>query len=714
MPIQVRYYKPPTAKRSHNLGIYRRMTWAHNKWFKLGIAVVILLLSYFGYQYYKSYRDNKLVSEQKEKAEKVFKPVIQTFDENISRNKSTDSVYDIDKTIRVIHEIDQAIINNDNLEDYLLKISKQDYRNVAPEVLEARKKLLQTTMEIYARQTKLKDQPDYWDLIREYTLAAGSGINPAGLASPIPTDAIRFDPDLSKKTYEDYLESKKVSDEVKAEIRELKTKLLKQLYEYSTVYYKYYDEWDRVCLHRDKGYLAIRSGQWDVVENEANKAIEKAPYDKEAHILKGLAMVASMPSVQQPTIQIGENPIGENNALPFLENFIQNNPSYSAPALLLKGVYYMKKGDVKTAKLLFEESAAYYPKQADMLQNNFDPYRMRAYLRKSKEGNQITEMYKTTMLGGGYFTPDLQLAKLYYAANNPELGKSKVLDHFQRRRNQSQWDYIISDIRFCETAFGKEFRKILPENHYLQLKVKPALIGDKLNLSVLNQSDKRLSNASLILCIQFTDMMREDYVAIKVDKTLPAILPYEDNSYESMEIQHEIFGKTKGVEDIVTVRAIVISDEGVNWVDTEEFKFENLKKQKESLTKLQTEEAKKLTTDIGFDKSQILNLIRNNAKISINSSKLSLNNILSVNMPKELAFLNPIFRLADDGNILIEPSKNQLNTQGIQLDFKLNKLTTQDKNTYTTKMYTQFGVFDITWYKDAKASSYKIKDIKFQ
>jgi hypothetical protein len=686
--------------------------WWKNKWIKLGLISGLLLLGYFGYQKYKIYRDEKLVAEQKAKAEKIFKPVIQAFDENINENKANDSIYDIDKTIRVIHEIDQAIINNDNLEDYLLKISKQDYRNVAPEVLEARKKLLQTTMEIYARQTKLKDQPDYWDLIREYTLAAGSGINPAGLASPIPTDAIQFDPNLSKKTYEDYLESKKVSEEVKGEIRELKTKLLKQLYEYSTVYYKYYDEWDRVCLHRDKGYLAIKSAQWDVVENEANKAIEKAPYDKEAHVLKGLAMVAAMPSAAEPNVSLNERPTVDMSTLPFLDKFIEKNPGYSAPALLLKGVYHLKKGDMKAAKLLFEESAAYYPKQADMLQNNFDPYRMRSYLRKSKEGNQITEMYKTTMLGGGFFTPDLQLAKLYYASNNPEMGKSKVLDHFQRRRNQSQWDYIISDIRFCETAFGKEFRKILPENHYLQLKVKPTLMGQKLNLSVINQSDKRLSNASLILCIQFTDMMRDDYVAIKVEKTLPAILPYEDNSYESMEIQYDMFGKMKGVDDIVTVRAIVISDEGVNWVDTEDFKFENLKKQKENLNKLQADESKKMRSEFGFDKEQILSLIKNNARISLNTSKLSLNNVLSVNMPKELALLNPIFRLAEEGNILIEPSKNQLNTNGISLDFKLNKLTTDDKSVYTTKMYTQFGIFDITWFKDPKSARFKVKDIK--
>ncbi|MFY7861096.1 MAG: hypothetical protein ACOVP5_02635, partial [Chitinophagales bacterium] len=345
---------------------------------------------------------------------KVFKPVIKTFEDQIAINKASDSPYDIDKTIRVIHEIDQAIINNDNLEDYLMKISKEDYRNVAPEVLEARKKLLQTTMEIYARQTRLKDQPDYWDLIREYTLAAGSGINPNGLMNAMPLDGIKYDPEMTKKTYQDYLESKKVSEEVKQEIRELKTKLLGQLYDYSTVYYKYFDEWDRVCLHRDKAYLAAKSGQWDVVASESDAAMKKAVYDKEAHILKGLAMVASMPNQTGPKISMGDVISNPNETEVFLNKFIENNPDYTAPALLLKGVYMQRKGDLKSAKLLFEESAAYYPKQADRLKSNFDPYKMRAYLRKSKEGNQITEMYKTTMLGGGYFTPDLQLAKLYF------------------------------------------------------------------------------------------------------------------------------------------------------------------------------------------------------------------------------------------------------------------------------------------------------------
>ena len=80
-------------------------------------------------------------------------------------------------------------------------------------------------------------------------------------------------------------------------------------------------------------------------------------------------------------------------------------------------------------------------------------------------------------------------------------------------------------------------------------------------------------------------------------------------------------------------------------------------------------------------------------------------------MPRQLAFLNPLFRLSGDGNVLIEPSQNSLNNNGIKLDFKLNKITNKEQATYTTKMYTQFGNFDVIWLKDAKGS-FKVADVR--
>ncbi|MCU0327853.1 MAG: hypothetical protein MUE53_02580 [Chitinophagales bacterium] len=680
----------------------------NKKWIFLGV-LALCIIGYAVFRYVKKQEDMKQEVIQKQKAQTVFAPVFKVFDDNISANQH-DTIYDIDKTIRVIHEIDEAIKKTDNLEEYLLIVAKQDYRNVAPDVLAARKKLMQTVMEIYAKQKRLEEQPDYWDLIRQYTLAAGTSIDIKGLASPIPTDIIKYNPETTRKTYEKFLESQEVSKEIKEEILSMKSRLLNQLFEYSEVYYKYYDQWDKICLHRDKAYLAMKNAQFDIVEQEADKAIALAPFEREAHILKGLAKVAKLAKNKGIAFEASNNP---QEVLAFLDKFIDKNPDYSAPALLLKGVYYEQLGQINEAKIAFEESAAYFPKQADKLQNNFDPYKMRPYLRKSKEGNIITEAYRTTMLGGGFFTPDLQLAKLHYKSNNIEAGRAKVLDHFARRRNQSQWDYILSDIAFCEQSFGKEFQKILPEQTFLKLEVDPAIVGDKLNLSIVNSSGRRLNNVSLILCVQFTDMLRDDYQAIKVSKTLPAILPHQSNDFGKQEVVYEFQDKKKGIEDIVNVRAIVISDEAVSWVDTEEFKFERIKKQRDELKKLKPEEYSQVAKEFGFNQAQIIDLLKKNAKIKVSESKLSINDLVSIELPKELAFLAPIFRMTSDGEVMIEPSKNALDKDAIALDFKFNKFNQKTEQGYSTKIYTKFGDFDIQWGKD-KNGNFSISNVTYQ
>ena len=113
------------------------------------------------------------------------------------------------------------------------------------------------------------------------------------------------------------------------------------------------------------------------------------------------------------------------------------------------GVVEGQRGDFGAAQLHLQQSATYYPKQADQLSDMLDPYKQRGFLRKSREGGLIIELYKSTMLGGGTFSPDLQLAKLLFEQGDFEAGRKKVMDHFARRRAQQQWDFIISDLRYC-------------------------------------------------------------------------------------------------------------------------------------------------------------------------------------------------------------------------------------------------------------------------
>jgi hypothetical protein len=47
------------------------------------------------------------------------------------------------------------------------------------------------------------------------------------------------------------------------------------------------------------------------------------------------------------------------------------------------------------------------------------------YLRKSREGNSIRELYKGTMLGASWFSPDLQLARLDFEAGDFDAGGAR-------------------------------------------------------------------------------------------------------------------------------------------------------------------------------------------------------------------------------------------------------------------------------------------------
>ena len=120
----------------------------------------------------------------------------------------------------------------------------------------------------------------------------------------------------------------------------------------------------------------------------------------------------------------------------------------AAPAFLLLGVHQSRLGQDSQAQLSFQQAAAYFPKQAKQLTDMLNPYEMRSFLRQSREGQFIVEMYKSTMLGAGYFSPDLQMAKVLFDKGDDAGGRLKVLDHFARRRTQQQWDFIISDVAF--------------------------------------------------------------------------------------------------------------------------------------------------------------------------------------------------------------------------------------------------------------------------
>ena len=110
-----------------------------------------------------------------------------------------------------------------------------------------------------------------------------------------------------------------------------------------------------------------------------------------------------------------------------------------------------------------------------------------------------------------------------FEAGDFEAGRRKVLDHFSRRRAQRQWDLILADIALCTDLLGDDYRRIFPEDAWLDLELDEAMFGSRLSLSVANRSDRSLHNATLVLALHLTDMHVGDYATVVAGDTVPEV-----------------------------------------------------------------------------------------------------------------------------------------------------------------------------------------------
>jgi tetratricopeptide (TPR) repeat protein len=602
--------------------------------------------------------------QQEAEAEQQFEPMM----EALEQAAAPDAPYDIDKTVRVIHEIDRAMQKEQSLEEYLQWASRQDYSDVAPEVLEARREMLDVLMRLYAKQVQVEDQRAMWEVTSELLLATLSVVSVEGEANWVAPEAgLSVDQEQAKALLQELKDERADRQQLMEDIAEIETELMQSLVDYGDVYYKYIEEWDQLSVLRDRAYLAAHNGDWEQALAASELAIQQAPGEKEAHLLKAMALIEM------------DNRENAGEIMDVLEDYIEEHPDSTAPALLLMGVHQARMGDSRQANLSFQQSAAYYPKQAGKLTDMLNPYEMRSFLRQSREGQFIVELYKSTMLGSGYFSPDLQMAKARFDAGDLEGGRAKVLDHFARRRTQQQWDFIISDVAFCHDLLGPHFWEIFPEDTYLDLVASASMMGSSLNLSVNNRSPRTLHNATLVLAVQFTDMYAGDYEAIAAPETVPSIEPRSDTDFGSVEIAHRIFGKDKTVGDIVVHRAILISDEAVTWVDTNEYRIEKAEafreqqRTREKLARAKPTPEPQLSHPLAKRHPEfqgtvdsLLEGVNQVAQVEL-ESKYGADNLL-VELPRELAILRPIFRLRY-GDTLYEAQDNVIEGDRIQLRF---------------------------------------------
>jgi tetratricopeptide (TPR) repeat protein len=639
----------------------------------LTICLILIVLSPFlligGCKARSYFADRAARKAQAERAEKEFQPAIDKMESAIAEGTKA-KAYDIDKTIRVIHEIDLALKNKANFKDYINQVAMQDYRDVAPDVLVARKQITGVLMKVYAKQIEADHQASAWDITSNFLLSSIAGLKfdlGGGLTGGFGVDRALV------KTYLSDLKAKHEKEtEMLLHLDALENELINAVTAYAEVYHKHIDEWDKLCASRDHAYIAANNGDWATVQSSAGAAIEQAPKEREAHLLKAMALIEQAAGNGEPVLHAEGGKALLKEAQAVLEDYEKNHPGSTAPALLLRANIMRNQGDLSAARNHYEHAASYYPKQAGELTDMLNPYAFRTFLRKSREGNYILHQYKSTMLGAGYFSPDLQMARMLYGEAQTDAANAKVLDHFSRRRTQEQWDFIVADIEFCRQIMGLDYERIFPPDGYIDLIVnKSRTSAKRLSVALHNRSDRDLHNCTLVLCINFSDMHRADYHTMTVGNTLPLLPAGEQVDFGTAPLQVEILDKVKTAADIVTARAVLVSNEAVIWVDTDEHKVARImldhnRRIRENLQSEDTVIKQSAVTEmLGQAKAQTTSSIGKDD--------------LNITLPQALAIIEPIFRLTGTDK-KISPDVNLIDNDKINLSFK-NIANFDDKKT---------------------------------
>ena len=651
-----------------------------------------------------------------------FAPAYEALSKPIKENTKE---YDIEETIRIINSLELAQTQSDDFYSFLEYMAKQDYSMVADDVMQAKAKLLIVLQQMYKLQQANEELSGMWMLARSVasgsaelvkntdvtdalSLTSISGIvaNPLGILNI--TSSVGVD-DAKVAAFEQYEKDMALKSSLVKEIEHLKTLYLEYLNEFAPIYHKYMQEWDRLCVNKDKAYLDVYSGRMVDGYNSASEVLKKYPLNREALLLKALSLInigsgqTNITGDSHSAIslqgEVGSSQYNVNEyyleAMTTLDTYIDNYPNRSAPALVLKGLLANHMGQEQQALSYFDQAAIEYPRQAAMLTDLLDSYKNRSYLNKTPEGQYLLRLYRSTMEGYGIFSPNLIKAKYYDSKGDVEKSKNEIFNHFFRRGNQGIYDCLLSDMQFCEEHLYNTFRQFLMERSYFDIDVKPetdwkfADKDDEINVSIYNRSDVDLENVRVFLCLHYTDMYKDEYDVVKV----PAKNIVKHHQKETLgTVQLQYPGKV--YDDITRIRAIVMTDDGICWIDNPDYKKNNaiaVRKDTDNQKRKIDDFLQSVSLNVGDIKQAINDEIgikggvNNDAEKTkewfskkkmeeIGSSISALwdkqDNKLKIELPRVLTFIEPVFSInpiQDEKAIL--PIENYLTGLTIRLKF---------------------------------------------
>ena len=513
--------------------------------------------------------------------------------------------YDIEETVRIINGLEIAQSQSNDFYEYLEYMAKQDYSLVANDIIQAKKKLLPILQRMFQLQKQHEELSEIWIIAR--SVGAGFGAlarnsDPTGTLSATAEayatgnlmGALSLGDNLGinqakAAAFDEYDQQQELKESLSVEIESLKMAYIEYLTEFTPVYNKYMKEWDKLCVNKDKAYLDLYSGRMADAYNSTEKIIKEYPTNREALLLKSLSLI-NIGSGYMNEPMDGEQilTISKEINLPdtikrnikwndffieadlVLDNYLEAYPERSAPALVLKGLLHSRLGENSRAMSFFDQAAMEYPRQAARLTDLLDSYRVRTYLNKTPEGQYLLRLYRSTMEGYGMFSPNFHKAQYYAQIGDYKKSQTEIYNHFFRRGNQGIYDCLLSDMQYCENYLYNSFKQLLLERHYLDISIKTDGLfssDNEIDLSIHNRSDIDLENVRAFLCVHYTDMYTDEYDVIKVPAT-NIIKHYEKKDLGTVKLDYE--GKTN--KDITRIRAIIMTDDKICWVDDPTFK----------------------------------------------------------------------------------------------------------------------------------------------
>ncbi|MEE0912235.1 MAG: hypothetical protein U0L67_07280 [Paludibacteraceae bacterium] len=723
---------------------------------KRGLFYLFLLFIFLGVIAILLWHFNFLMLQESEvyQPSQEFKPAFEALEADSPMDNPE---YDLEETVRAMNALEVAQCHSADFVSYLEYVARQDFSRVAPEVLEQKKKLFPILQRLYELQIEHKELNDVWMLMRSATSGASSfveEVNPIGvIGSMITGDPLTGTVSVAggvdkaqEVAFEEYEKQKDLKKSLEREMEALRLKYVEYLEGYAPIYHKYMQEWNALCLVKDKAYLDLYGGDPIDAYNRTEEILKSYPENREALLLKSLALIeiasnfspaadsfmealtpsfqADLNSESKPKQSISEFFVEAESTL---DNYIQLYPARSAPALVLKGLLYRSLGDNAKAINFFDQASVEYPRQAAALTDLLDSYKSRAYLNSSAEGKYLLRLYRSTMEGFGIFSPNLLKAKFFAQQGDVENCKEEIFNHFFRRGNQGVYDCLLSDMQYCEENMYSSFKQILLEQSFLDVAVEPVTnwhLGDKddeIKVVINNRSDIDLENVRIFLCLHYTDMYKDEYDVQK----LPSVNIIKHNDKTEIGVV-KLNYENKRYNDITRIRAIAMTDDKICWIDNVDYKYmkasEMAVKENKSNSHLATLK-QQLLEDFDINNDKLLSIIEDGIKIYASVSdgnlwhdmKNDVKNLvtgkdknLRVELPRILSIIDPVFSINEinSADKSIRPTENYLSGSNICLEFDFQP---NEEDSLPLYIYSDFADFKVELsFNDGKPSVKKV------